>query len=119
MHELAIARNIQEIVEDQLRTLKEPIRVAKLNLKIGRMTTIVPEILEFYLKLISEGTVLEAASLAIDEVPICAYCKGCGSSFEIQELQFVCPNCQSSQLELTSGRELVVESIEVEESKNL
>jgi len=62
---------------------------------------------------------LEDAILAIEEIPVVARCKDCDAQWTINEPVFVCKTCQSGSLEILSGRELDIESIEVvEEGKN-
>ena len=41
-------------------------------------------------------------------------CKKCKLETEVNDLVFICPNCGSSDLELTQGRETIIESIEGE-----
>jgi len=41
-------------------------------------------------------------------------CQKCGKEFHIDHYDFFCPECSDGVLELISGRELQVESLEVE-----
>ena len=62
---------------------------------------------------------LAGAKLAIEEMPVVAKCKDCNAQWTIDEPVFICKTCQSGSLEILSGRELDIESIEVvEEVKN-
>ncbi len=113
MHELTIATNIRKVVEESLKDKR--VKVRKIRLQVGKLTAVVPDSLRFCFQFVIEGTPVEGAELEIQEIPVKGRCKSCGSSFTIEEPIFLCPLCGSNQIELLSGRELMVESIEVEE----
>jgi hydrogenase nickel incorporation protein HypA/HybF len=89
-------------------------RVGSINLVIGEMTGVVGDCVRFYLDFLSKDTIAENAVLNIRTVPTQAQCRECGKIFEVGELQWACPECGNTALEITAGKELFVESIEVE-----
>jgi hydrogenase nickel incorporation protein HypA/HybF len=113
MHEMPIAENIFRIVEQQkiLNNLK---KVYKINLKVGKLTTVVPACLEFCFQVISKGTEFENVKLEIEIVPFRIKCKKCEKEKEISNFFLLCPECGSQEIEILSGRELSIESIEGE-----
>ena len=113
MHELTIAENINKIVQKNL--LDKTVRVNKINLKIGKLTAVVPDALKFCFQAVARGTPAEGAVVEIEEVPARANCTNCNLNFTIDEPCFLCPNCHSGKIKLTSGRELFIESLEVED----
>ena len=60
-------------------------------------------------------TPLEGATLAIEELPVVARCKDCDTQWTISGPAFSCENCDIGSLEIISGRELDIESIEIAE----
>ena len=119
MHEMGIALQIVEIATASLPADLGDARVAKLNLKIGKLAAVVPESLRFCFDVAVKDTLLAGAKLAIEEMPVLAKCKDCNARWTIDEPVFICKTCQSGSLEILSGRELDIESIEVvEEVKN-
>lgn len=119
MHEMSIALQIVEIVTASLPEDLGAARVAAVNLKIGKLAAVVPESLRFCFDVAVKDTALAGAKLAIEEVPVVARCRDCNSRWTIDEPVFVCKTCESGSLEILSGRELDIESIEVlEEEKN-
>ena len=58
---------------------------------------------------------LAGAELAIEETPIVARCKDCDARWTIAEPVFTCKTCNSGSLEILSGRELDIVSIEIAE----
>jgi hydrogenase nickel incorporation protein HypA/HybF len=114
MHELAIAQNIVEIVQESVPRAQIPsVRIVKL--KIGKMAGVVPDSVEFCFSAIASGTALQAASLEIEQIPTTGRCKACASDFAIEEYAFLCPTCGSFNVELVSGTELEVSEIEISE----
>ncbi len=104
-----------------LRIIKEhlpkdrPVRVTKITLKVGKLTAIIPETFKFCMDVITQDTPAQGAEIVINEVPLKIECQECGEVNELNEPIFICPNCQSHKIEILSGRELYIESIEVEE----
>jgi hydrogenase nickel incorporation protein HypA/HybF len=71
---------------------------------------------QFYFDMLSRGTPAESATLHFDRQPASATCRDCGSVFGVKApLIPECPQCGSVHLAITGGRELRVESIEVDD----
>jgi len=113
MHELTIAENIKNIIQESLGERKA--RVTRINLQIGKLSTIVPDSLRFCFEFAAKNTPAESAFLNIEEIPVRCRCGKCGVEFSIEKPSFYCPNCGSAEVELVSGRELFIKSIEIEE----
>lgn len=114
MHELSIAQNIVEIVQDALGRAGRP-RVEKVVVQLGEMVAVVPRSLEFCYEAMTQGTPLAGSTLVIEEVPAEARCRACGRRFRVDSYVFRCPHCEATQLEVLTGHELAVSHIEVEE----
>lgn len=112
MHELAITESILDIALEHARK-ESATRICRINLVIGEMTGVVEECVRFYLGLLSPGTAAEEAEIAVRLVPITARCQNCGEDFEVQDSEWACPCCHGTRLDIIGGRELLVESIEV------
>jgi hydrogenase nickel incorporation protein HypA/HybF len=111
MHELSLSSAILETVERHAAGR----RVTVVSLRVGRLRQVVPDTLLFYFGIVSEGTVCDGARLELEEVPARLSCTGCGHGWDAELVHFRCPACGSGAVEVTSGQELEVESIEVEE----
>jgi hydrogenase nickel incorporation protein HypA/HybF len=88
--------------------------VGKISLVIGEMTGVVDRAVQFYFDFLSKGTTAEGAVLAFKVIPTMAKCRNCHREFELGEFDWTCPHCQSNNIEIVGGKELFVESIEVE-----
>lgn len=116
VHELAVCQGIIDVASETLRAQPPPLpAVASVTVQIGRLTAVVPESLCAYFALLTPSTLLEGARLDIETVPIRGRCADCARHFEIDTLAFTCPRCGSGFVELTSGRELQVVSLETAE----
>ncbi len=113
MHELAITQSMLNLVLEQAEKAGAK-EVGKINLVIGEMTGVVDECVKFYFDFLSRGTSAEGAALSFTMVPTTARCRGCDKAFELKEFDWACPYCQGSDMEIVAGKELFVESIEVE-----
>lgn len=118
MHEMGIALQIVEIVTASIPPDARTAQVEKINLKIGKLAAVVPESLRFCFGAAIKDTPLDGAQLAIEEVPVVARCRDCDMQWTINSPAFICEDCQSGSLEIISGRELDIESIEVAEGNS-
>ena len=113
MHELTITQNMLDLVLKQAQESGSK-KVEKINLVIGEMTGVVDRSMQFYFELLSKDTPAQGAVLIFRMVPLQAKCRDCGTSFDFNEGVGECPQCHLYNVEIISGNELFVESIEVE-----
>lgn len=112
MHELSIAQSLLEILEQEAKA-RGAAKVTRVKLRIGALSGVVREALEFAFEVASGGTVAEGASLEIEEVPVRIRCPRCGV-LEQEGPFLVCPRCGEVGV-LLSGRELEIDSMEIED----
>lgn len=115
MHELSIVSNIYSIVEDVARQ-NNLVRVTRISLVIGKMRQVVPVAMEMAFKAVTKDTIVENALLEMKFLPIIMCCKACGFSSEIDDYVFICPQCESAQLDIIQGQELLISHIEGEDT---
>lgn len=89
-------------------------RIARLHLKIGAFSGVVDDALRFSFEVASQETKAEGAVLEVDNVPLRVRCIDCGREKEIQPILFQCPSCGSRSVDILTGRELTLDSIEGE-----
>ncbi len=112
MHELGIARNILDIVQHSVPVDRYP-EVKWIRIRIGQLSGIVPDSLEFCFSAIISETDMRQAILKMETVPTVSQCRDCNHRFTVEEFAFTCPSCNSANLELLSGREMEVVDIEL------
>lgn len=108
MHELSITQSLIETVIG--RTGQRA--VTGVNLKIGRLSGVLPDAVRFCFELVSEDTPLAGADLRIDEPQGRIRCRSCLQTVVLPDMLLLCI-CGSADVEVTSGRELMVTSVEV------
>jgi hydrogenase nickel incorporation protein HypA/HybF len=111
MHELSIAEAVVRIAERHAAGR----RVARVELRVGHLRQVVPSALEFAFELVAQGTVVEGAELAMEEVPAAGRCRSCGAESAFGWFPLTCSACGGLDVEVTRGEELLVDSLELEE----
>lgn len=113
MHEVSIAQGLLKILQDE--TKKHGVsRVIRVHVRVGELSTLVPDALTFAFEMVSEGTVAQGAELKIEVVPAKGRCNKCNIEFDIEASIFLCPQCGGVAAEIISGKELDVAEIEAE-----
>jgi len=113
MHELTITQSMLDIVLEQAEKAGAE-RVEAINLTVGELSGYVEESVQFYFDFLVKGTLAEGATLSFTSVPAQARCRNCARVFKLKEFDWSCPDCGQDSIEITAGKELFVESIEVE-----
>jgi len=112
VHELSIA---QSLVEAVLRETEGRGRVVTVRALVGGLTHVEPENLKFWYQELTKDTALAESQLLVEKRPAAVACRQCGREFAVVANSFLCPNCGIADVRMTSGDELILESIEVEE----
>ncbi|WP_427018089.1 hydrogenase maturation nickel metallochaperone HypA [Pseudarthrobacter sp. P1] len=108
MHELSITQSLVDAVLDRTGDR----HVTGVNLRIGRLSGVLPDAVRFCFELVSEGTPLAGAQLRIDEPPGRVRCRSCRQESVLPDMFALC-TCGSADVEVTGGRELMLASVEV------
>jgi hydrogenase nickel incorporation protein HypA/HybF len=114
MHELGLAAQVMEVVERNLPADRK-VRVRKIHLRVGGLTAVVPSIMRTCMEAVTRNTVAEGAELVLTEVPAEIECRACKTVSRVDDPPFICPACGAFRVEVISGRDNRVESIEIEE----
>ena len=114
MHEVSIARNV---VDHVVRSVDpdDLDRVGLVRLRIGDMSGVVADSLEFCFSAIVQGTPLEHARIEIESLPFVIRCRTCGERSSNVLGIAVCELCGSSDTHVESGMELDIVSLELRE----
>jgi hydrogenase nickel incorporation protein HypA/HybF len=113
MHEMGIAQNIMDIVEQEMAR-HGATKLSTIRLTVGEFTAVVPESLSFCFEVITKDTPFEGVKLEMEKVPLTGRCTACDEEFAIKEYQFICPKCGSNEVETISGKELFIKEIEAQ-----
>ncbi len=113
MHELGIMTGVMESVEQAAKNANAD-KVLKISLQVGVMTEAIEDALRFAFEALSEGTMCEGAELEVNMVQPVSICLECGKEYEHDRFHMVCPECGSAFTQLIQGKEMNIESIEVD-----
>lgn len=113
MHELGITENIVNIALDKANEAQAS-KVTQINLVIGELSGVVPDCIQFYFGSLSKDTIAQEAVLHFELVPAQLRCRNCSTIFHPQDTLWSCPECRGQSVEIFKGRELYIESLEVE-----
>ena len=112
MHEVGIMQNALEIALDRAGR-EGATRIRQIKMRVGALSGVVPEALEFAFEVVARGTMAEGARLDIDQIPVLCFCPACSLEFQPVDLCCECPRCSQPSAEIRGGRELELASLEV------
>ncbi len=113
MHEYSVTKSLVEICNQEAK--KNNIgKIRTIKLKLGKFTGFSPEAINFYFGFLKKDTRCENAKIEFFEIPVRIRCPDCNYENDIDEPIFLCPSCGRNNIEILSGRELFIESIEGE-----
>ena len=111
MHELSVSA---AVVDTAVRhATGRPVTVVRL--RVGALRQVVPDSLDFYFGIVSRDTVCEGARLEQELIEARLRCSDCETEWTVDVPAFRCPSCGGATVDVVTGNELEVESIEVEE----
>ncbi len=117
MHELSIASSIIDIVNKQLVQSEVNTAVENVTFVAGKMHAIIPDSLTFHFDVLKRDyELLKDAELIVENLDVIVKCPECGFELKLEEPIFVCQKC-ASPVEIISGSEMRVDSIEVAEDE--
>lgn len=112
MHEVGIMTGVLEAVEKSARAAGAD-RVLKISLSVGVMTEAIEDSLRFAFEVLSERTMCKGAELDITMVSPRSVCNECGYEYDHDRYHVACPQCGSGLTHIVAGKELQIDSIEV------
>jgi len=116
MHELSIVSSIVDAVTETAAAYPGA-RVKEVRLRVGALASVIEDSLQFCWEITIEGTPLAGSKLVVNILPVVAHCETCGKDGELGSLQsFRCPHCGEPVSDLRQGRELEIDSIEIDEA---
>ncbi|MER6220000.1 hydrogenase maturation nickel metallochaperone HypA [Streptomyces sp900105755] len=112
MHELSIATAIVEQADEWARADGADY-VSAVTVRVGELSGVVPDALDFAFEVARDGTALADARLVVEQVTAHAWCGPCAEEFAVGMPPFFwCPRCDRPSTELRSGRELEITAVE-------
>lgn len=113
MHELSLAESVLGLIESAARSDGFH-HVRKIVLEIGELAAVDPEAMRFCFDAVMSETIADGAVLEIAETPGSGWCAACSAIVPMHDVIALCPQCGGVGVQLRSGRELRLKSLEVE-----
>lgn len=110
MHELGVLMEVVEQVQ-KIAIENEVVKVEKLVLQIGELCSMVPKYLQKLYPAAVEGTILAESKLELEIIPGNGRCKACGQVYNLINNKGICPECDSMDFEMLSGKEFFIKEI--------
>ena len=113
MHEMGITQGIissaVEAAEGEGAT-----KINEIDISVGELTEIVEDALQFAFEALRTGTMASEATLVVTHVPARSKCMMCATEFTHDKYDMTCPKCESFMIETLTGRELRIDSIDID-----
>ena len=114
MHELSVAHAVVSTVVDALPSPAP--RVTQVRLRIGELSGIVPQALEFAYDVAAQDTPLADAALVIERTPVVIACPTCGPQQLSGTRDFRCPQCEQPCGDVIGGKELEILDVTLDDA---
>lgn len=112
MHEASIMQSVLEIACERMQE-QGASRIHCVRLRVGALSGVVPEALEFAFAAMKAETPAAEASMEMEFEPARLRCKACRQDFDTTAIAEVCPHCGGWQTEVLQGQALDLVSMEV------
>ncbi len=112
MHELAVCQAIVAQVEAIAQ--ERDAQVCSITLQIGPLSGVEPSLLKQAYPLASAGSRSEHARLVVESPPVRVSCKECKTESDAMPNRLLCAQCGRWQVDVISGDELLLGSVELE-----
>jgi len=109
MHELSLAENLREIIEEEARRQGFS-RVRRVQLSIGELSCVTSDAMCFCFNEVMRGSVAEGAKLEIRKVEGKGRCNRCNHTMLMEALYQLCPKCHAP-LDVLQGMEIRLDEL--------
>jgi hydrogenase nickel incorporation protein HypA/HybF len=112
MHEVGLMQNVLEMSFECAKA-HNAARIEAIHIRIGRMAAVVPVALEFAFDVMKRGTMAEHARLNVEYATVVCWCRKCEKEFKPENFSIICPVCEKNDIEIRSGLDMNLVSVEV------
>lgn len=106
----------KHILEDSIAIAKAQgaVRIREIHLALGAFCGLVPACIQMYMDVLAKGTMAEEVKIIAHSIPLRVECLDCHTVAQIDRHHIECPHCHSLRLKRLSGRECMIERLEVD-----
>ena len=114
MHELSITEAILSSALDEAKK-NNATRIISISLDMGELSSVVPECVQEYFDMLSEGTIAHDALLNFNLIRSLLKCRCCDNEFHMEHMRLRCPKCNSQNVDIIKGKEFNIRQLEIEQ----
>lgn len=118
MHELAVCQALLAQVDDIAR-VQNAIAVYEINVDVGPLSGVVPELLTQAFTIARAGTLAHAAELIVNEPPVTVRCQICEQKTDTTPNALCCAACGDWRTTVIRGDELMLRDVVLERAPNI
>ena len=113
MHEYSIVDSLLQLATEH--ALKNnATKVTKIEVKIGVLSGVEPDLLKTAFETFKEGTICEEAEFIMNIQPVVIECEECKNKSTLKKDEYLCPHCKSSNIKIIDGEDMYLMSLELE-----
>ena len=113
MHELSVASNLMDICLEKAAE-NNASKITGIKLKIGKLSGIEIHFLKEAFEAVCTGSIAENCEFDYFLQDIVIFCKICRKEYSIKDNIFICPKCETRDIKVVDGEELVLMNIVLE-----
>jgi len=113
MHEYSIVQSLLDQCEDNAKA-NNATKVTKVVVKIGVMSGVEPDLLKTAFDTFKEATMCKSCEYIQNLQPIVIKCHKCNKESTLSKNEYCCPNCESIELDVIDGEDLILMQLELE-----
>ena len=112
MHEYSIVQSLLESCEEHAKQ-NEADEITKVVVKIGVLSGVEPDLLQTAFDTFKEKTICHNAKFLMNIQKITIKCIECEQENTLEKNEFSCPNCRSTNINVTDGEEMFLMQLEM------
>lgn len=117
VHEVTLAQELVSMIENVARDHGAD-TVSAATLELGELSCAQPEALGFAFEIVRRGTIADGCKLVFRRTPLTVRCPSCGYQGPGDSATPGCPGCSAVPVEVVSGRDIRLVSIDVDDAAN-
>lgn len=113
MHELSIVMSLMDLCEQHAKE-NDAKTIHKVSVKIGKQSGVEPELLRSSFDTFKEGTICNNAEFDMHLQEVVVKCRDCQVESVVENYNYICGTCNSTNVEAIAGQEMHLMSLEME-----
>jgi hydrogenase nickel incorporation protein HypA/HybF len=113
MHESSFTESLLSLALSKAKEAGDG-KITRINVVLGDLSGMDSSCVEQYFEILKQDTQASQAVLIFEKKPLSLKCRKCGKEFAPANVFWECPDCHEASVEIVSGRDCFLESIEVE-----